>query len=131
MTYKLNDTHSRASVILNGGYYRGPHELVKKVEKWYVSGFSTWPESKERNDVYRACTRYIENEVKTGEAENKIDKNEVKDDYAVKTAALLNKIRTQSSKIEVGEIELWAMSDPHRAVYPNTKEARVKIIVTI
>lgn len=131
MTFKLNDTRSRASVILNGGYFRGPHELVKKEDKWYVTGFSTWPESKERNDVYRACTRYIENEIKTSEAEDEINSKEDKDDYAVKTAALLNKIRTQSSKIEVGEIELWAMSDPHRAVYPDAKEARVKIVVTL
>jgi len=131
MTFKLNDTRSRASVILNGGYFRGPHDLVKKEDKWYVTGFSTWPESKERNDVYRACTRYIENELKTSEAEDEINSKEDKDDYAVKTAALLNKIRTQSSKIEVGEIELWAMSDPHRAVYPDAKEARVKIVVTL
>lgn len=49
----------------------------------------------------------------------------------MKTAALLNNICTQSSEIEVGEIELWAMSDPHRAVYPDAKEARVKIVVTL
>lgn len=131
MTFKLNDTCSRALVILNGEYFRGPHELVKREDNWYVTGFSTWPESKERNEIYRACSRYIENELKTGEAEDEINGREDKDDYAVKTAALLNKIRTQSSKIEVGEIELWAMSDPHRAVSPDAKEARVKIVVTL
>lgn len=131
MTLKLNDTRSRALVILNGEYFRGPHELVKRENNWYVTGFSTWPESKERHEVYRACSRYIENELKTGGAEEKINSREDRDDYAVKTAALLHKIRTQSSKIEVGEIELWAMSDPHRAVSPEAKEARVKIIVTL
>ena len=131
MTLKLNDSGNRASLILTGGYYRGPHELVKKEDKWYVTGFSTWPESKVRNDVYKACTRYIENEIKTGEAEDEINRRGGKADYVMKTTALLNKIRTQSSKIEVGEIELWAMSDPHRSVYPDAKEARVKIVVTL
>ncbi len=110
MTLKLKDNGSRASVVLNGLYLRGPHELVKKEDKWYVTGLSTWPESKARNDVYKACTEYIENEIKTGKVEDKI--------------------YTSSSKIEVGEIELWAMSDPHRAVSADAKEARVKIIVT-
>ena len=131
MTLKLNDANNRASVILNGDYFRGPHELVKIADKWYVTGFSTWPDSKTRNDVHRACTRFIENEIKTGRAEDDLNRRGDKGDYAVKTAALLQKLRTQSSKIEVGEIELWAMSDPHRAVNPDAKEARVKIIVTL
>lgn len=131
MTLKLNDANNRASVILNGNYFRGPHELVKIADKWYVTGFSTWPESIVRNDVHKACTRFIDSEIKTGLAEDEISRNGDKGDYAVKTAALLNKMRTQSSKIEVGEIELWAMSDPHRAVSPDAKEARVKIIVTL
>ncbi|KUO74884.1 MAG: hypothetical protein APF81_23350 [Desulfosporosinus sp. BRH_c37] len=130
MTLKLKDAN-RASVILNGDYFRGPHELVKISGKWYVTGFSTWPESKARNDVYRACTRFIDNQIKTGKAEADFNRKRDQDDYVVRTTALLNKMRTQSSKIEVGEIELWAMSDPHRAVNPDAKEARVKIIVTL
>jgi len=130
MTLNLKDPN-RAAVILNGDYFRGPHELVKIAGKWYVTGFSTWPESQARKNVYRACTRFIDNQIKTGQAEADFKQKEVQDDYAVRTAALLNKIRTQSSKIELGEIELWAMSDPHRAVSPDGKEARVKIIVTL
>jgi hypothetical protein len=86
---------------------------------------------KTRNDVHRACIRFIENEIKTGQAEDDLNRRGDKGDYAVKTAALLQKLRTQSSQIEVGEIELWAMSDPHRAVSPDAKEARVKFIVTL
>ena len=114
MDLKLKDKGNRASVVLNKLYFRGPHELVKKEGKWYITGLSTWPESKVRNDVYKACTKYIENEIKTGK---------VKDN-----------VITSFSIIEVGEIEIWAMSDPHRAaVYPDAyaKEARVKIIVTL
>ena len=113
MTVKLKDQGRSASVVLNGLYFRGPHELVKKDGKWYVTGLSTWPESKARNDVYKACTRYIENEIKPGKVKDKIS--------------------TAFSKIEVGEIEIWAMSEPHRAVYLDAyaKEARVKIIVTL
>jgi hypothetical protein len=130
MTLNLKDPN-RAAVILNGDYFRGPHELVKIAGKWYVTGFSTWPESQARKNVYNACTRFIDNQIKTGQAEADFKQKEVQDDYAVRTAALLNKIRTQYSKIELGEIELWAMSDPHRADNPDGKEARVKIIVTL
>ena len=129
MTLKVKDPN-RASVILNGDYFRGPHELVKMAGKWYVTGFSTWPESQARKNVFKACTRFIDNQIKTGQAEADF-RQRVQDDYAVRTAALLNKLRTQSSKIELGEIELWAMSDPHRAVNPDAKEARVKMIVTL
>ena len=75
-------------------------------------GFSTWPDSKERDDVYKACKQYIDEEIKAGKAGNAVI--------------------TDFSKIDVGEIELWAMSDPHRAVFPDAyaSEARVKIIVT-
>ena len=111
MKMKLYDKGSRASVVLDGLYFRGPHELVKKEGKWYITGLSTWPQSNARKDVYKACTRYIENEIKTGKASDKIP--------------------IEYSKIEVGEIELWTMSDPHRAVSADAKEARVKIIVTM
>jgi len=112
MTVKLKgqEQGSSASVVLNDLYFRSPHELVKREGKWYITGLSTWPESKVRNDVYKACEGYIKNEIKAGK---------VKDIIPV-----------SFSKIGVGEIELWAMSDPHRAVYPDAKEARVKIVVT-
>jgi len=129
MTLKVKDPN-RASVILNGDYFRGPHELVKMAGRWYVTGFSTWPESQARKNVYKACTRFIDDQIKTGHAEADF-RQRVQDDYAVRTVALLTKLRTQSSKIELGEIELWAMSDPHRAVNPDAKEARVKIIVSL
>lgn len=130
MTLNLKDPN-RASVILNAEYFRGPHELVKIAGQWYVTGFSTWPDSPARKNVYRACSQFIANQIKTGQAEADLRQKGDQDDYAVRTAALLNKIRTQSTKIELGEIELWSMSEPHRAVNPDAKEARVKIIVTL
>lgn len=114
MALKQDKGGSSASVVLNELYFRGPHELVRKEGKWYITGFSTWPESKVRNDVYKACSRYIKNEIKK-----------------VKAGKAMDEILAQATKIEVGEIELWSMSEPHRAVSPNTKEARVKIIATL
>ncbi|AFQ45323.1 hypothetical protein [Desulfosporosinus meridiei] len=130
MTLKMK-APNRAEVILDGKYFRGPHELVEIDGKWYVTGLSTWPDSQARKDVYRACTKFIDTQIKTGQAEADFRQKGIQDDYAVRTAALLNKIRTQSSKIELGEIELWSMSEPHRAVNPDAKEARVKMIVTL
>ncbi|SHJ09360.1 hypothetical protein [Desulfosporosinus lacus] len=129
MTLNLKDPN-RASVILNGEYFRGPHELIKTLGQWYVTGFSTWPDSQARKNVYKACSQFIDNQIKTGQAEADFRQKGDQDDYAVRTAALLNKLRTQSSNIELGEIELWSMSEPHRAV-KDAKEARVKMIVTL
>jgi len=130
MTLNVKDPN-RASVILNGEYFRGPHELIKISGQWYVTGFSTWPDSQARKSVYKACSQFIDNQIKTGQAEADFRQKGDQDDYAVRTAALLNKLRTQSSNIELGEIELWSMSEPHRAVKPDAKEARVKMIVTL
>ncbi len=113
MTVKMRDNGNAASVALDDLYFWGPHELVKKDGKWFITGFSTWPESKVRKDVYKACSSYIESELKSGKASDIIP--------------------TSFSDIEVGEIEIWAMSDPHRAVYSNANasEARVKIVVKL
>ena len=110
MTVRYRDNGSAASVTLNH-FFRGPHELVKKEGKWYVAGFSTWPDSKERDAVYKACKQYIDEEIKAGKAGN---------------------VFITDFKDRCGEIELWAMSDPHRAVFTDAyaSEARVKIIVT-
>jgi len=112
MSVKMRNNGNAASVTLDDLYFWGPHELVKKNGKWFITGFSTWPESKERKDVYKACSSYIEKELKAGKAKDIIP--------------------ASFSDIEVGEIEIWAMSEPHRAVYSNAyaSEARVKIVVT-
>lgn len=116
MTIKMRDNGSAASVELDDLYFWSPHELVKKNGKWFITGFSTWPGSKVRGDVYKACSSYIKKELKSGKA-GKV--NDI--------------IPADFSDIEVGEIEIWAMSDPHRAVYSNAyaSEARVKIVVTL
>ncbi|MGE5614808.1 MAG: hypothetical protein ACM3XR_10425 [Bacillota bacterium] len=109
MTLKYRDNSSAASVTLNQ-FFRGPYELVKREGRWYVTGFSTWPDSKERDDVYKACKQYIDETIKAGKAGDVFT--------------------TDFSRIDAGEIEFWAMSDPHRAVFPYATEARVKIIAT-
>jgi hypothetical protein len=38
---------------------------------------------------------------------------------------------SDSSKIEIGEIELWSLNEPHRAESPqNAVEAKIKIIIS-
>lgn len=56
-----------------------------------------------------------------------VDLSENKAVYIGKTEFILSDAWSE----EVGEIELWAMSVPHRAVNPDAKEARAKIIVTL
>jgi hypothetical protein len=111
MTVTLKGQGKRASVVLNGLYSRSPHELIQKDGRWFITGFSTWPDSNVRKDVYRACSRYIEKEIISGKREDVI--------------------KGPFQDVKVGEIEMWAMSEPHRAVYPDAyaKEARVKILV--
>lgn len=112
MTVRMSDSGREASVVLDDLYFRGPHQLVKKDGQWFITGLSTWPESKARDDVYGACKKYLNNEIKTGGAKKTFG--------------------DQFSDVRVGEIELWSMSEPHRANTPDSHvtEARVKLEVT-
>ena len=97
------------------------------------SGFSTHPESGEIREIRNIVQNHI-NDILAGNKtralkhwESTEDNEFLKNNRRIveNLIGLKDKI-----KIEIGEAELWAMSEPHRAESPaSATEARVKITV--
>lgn len=87
-----------------------PLELIKKDDKWYVMGFSTFPNSKKAKAIRKIAVKYIE-EIRTG---------------------VLYDGKLKGKDIEIVQIQFWRMSEPHLSpdidyanyckVYLNVKE---------
>lgn len=99
-TGKTGGQRAAASVRVNGGNSSGSGfgaaytlELIKKYEKWYVTGFSTYPFSKQTEDVKRKAEQLVK-EARSG----KIFDGQLKD-----------------KEIKIGQIQFWQMSSPHLA----------------
>jgi len=116
-----------------GRFFVNAMELVKIDADWFIAGFSTHPESQEVHEIRNIVQNHISDILEGNETkalsywaldeDNEFDKNNRK--IVQNLMSINNKIKT-----EIGEIELWAMSDPHRAESPaSATEARVKITV--
>jgi len=124
--------NSYASINI-GRFFINAMELVKIDDDWFIVGFSTHPESQEVQEIRNIVQSHIKDilegeEAKalrywTSDEDNEFNKNNCK--IVKNLINIKDKIKT-----EIGEIELWAMSDPHRAESPaSATEARVKITV--
>lgn len=88
-------------------------ELIKKDNRWYITGFSTFPYSKEHT-VVKTKVESLINLIKSGNLtlENNIHKE------------------LKGKNIEVGQIQFWQMSDPHLAAnieYSNHCKVYLKV----
>ena len=116
-----------------GRFFINSIELIKIENDWFIVGFSTHPESHEVKEVREMVQNHI-NAIIKGDSKNALSHwNDKEDDEFSsnnrKTVQNLMNIKDKIS-IEIGEVELWSMSDPHRAESPGSaSEARVKIFV--
>ena len=110
LTLKIDNTPkistanpNRASVVVGAHYasYTGsgsgrsfPLELIKMDGKWYVTGFSTFPNSQQSKDVRKV----VEQTVTQAIAGN---------------ATFLFSSELQNKDVTIGQIQLWMMSEPH------------------
>lgn len=97
---KAGVRRATAAAIINGGNSTGGGfgeaytlELIKKYEKWYLTGFSTYPYSKQAGDVKKR----VEQCVKDARA-GKIFDGQLK-----------------GKEIKTGQMQFWQMSSPHLA----------------
>lgn len=117
-----------------GRFFINSIELVKVGNNWLITGFSTHPESYEVREVRSIVQSHI-NDILAGNKskalkywDSKEDSEFIKGNRKIveNIINIKNKI-----KIEIGEIELWAMSEPHRAESPaSATEARVKVTIS-
>ncbi|MDF2531072.1 MAG: hypothetical protein K0Q65_653 [Clostridia bacterium] len=134
----------RASVNI-GYFFVNSIELAKIDETWMITGFSTHPDSKEVKEIRTIVQKHL-NDIKTKNTKEalkywKADSSE-KDDEDNNADSNSDFIKQQqeivadlmktagSVKLEIGEIELWSDSEPHRAESAQAAlEAKVKIII--
>jgi hypothetical protein len=129
---RLDLSGNKASVNL-ALYYINSIEMIKEEEQWYITGFSTHSTSKEVADITTIVKKHL------SDIENKNKDQAVKywiaeedNEYRQAQRKIVEDLMNISSKLtfQVGEIELWSMSDPHRAESADrSTNAKVKIII--
>ncbi len=117
LEYSAYDNGKRIHASLNL-YFYSPHELVKEGSGiWKITGFSTYPGSAERENILDCVMKGLD--FKNGNIKGEVEEG------------CIEAFRCfRGKQVEIGEIELWTTSEPHRA--PNldwVNLARVKIKV--
>ncbi|NLM43572.1 MAG: hypothetical protein GX201_06105 [Clostridiales bacterium] len=130
--YSINIKNNRASINI-GRFFVNSIELIKIDNKWYITGFSTHPESKEVAQIRSIVQKHI-NDIMSGNKKEALKYWDEKEDseHIENNRNIIENLINNKDKlvIEVGETELWAMSEPHRAESPSSAtEARTKIII--
>lgn len=85
-----------------------PLELIKKDDRWYVMGISTFPNSKKAKEVRKLAAKYIE-DIKKG---------------------TLYDGKLKGKDIEIVQIQFWTMSEPHLSDnidYANYSKVYIKV----
>jgi len=130
--YSINIRNNRASINI-GRFFINSIELIKIDNNWYITGFSTHPESKEVAQIRNIVQKHI-NDIMSGNKKEALKYWDENDDseYTENNRNIVENLINNRDKLvmEVGETELWAMSVPHRAESPaSATEARTKIII--
>lgn len=130
-SYSIID--GRASVNI-GLFFINSIELAKIDEVWMITGFSTHPDSKEVKEIRTIVQKHI-NDIKSKNTKEALKywKNEKSSEFSINQLQIVEDLikDADSIKMEIGEIELWGISDPHRAESAQTAiDAKVKIIIS-
>jgi hypothetical protein len=129
-SYNIID--DRASVNI-GLFFINSIELAKIDEVWKITGFSTHPGSKEVEEIRTNVQKHI-NDIKAKNTKEALKywKDE-SSDFNIKQLQIVEDLikDADSIKMEIGEIELWSINDPHRAESAQVAiDAKIKIIVS-
>lgn len=129
---QLNITDSKASINL-GLYYINSVEMVKEDGNWYITGFSTHPASGEIASVTSIVKKHLYN-IKNKNINEAVKYWTAKKDteYLEAQRKIVEELIAGADELtfEVGEIEFWSLSDPHRAESADRSTyAKVKIII--
>jgi len=129
---QINIVDNRASINI-GLYYINSIEMIKEGDKWYITGFSTHPSSKEVADITSIVKKHM-NDIKNKNTDEAVkywtDKED--SDYKAGQRKVVENLINDADMLtfEIGEIELWSLSDPHRAESPDRSTlAKVKVLI--
>lgn len=128
----INIHGNKASVNL-GFFYTNAVELVKLNDRWYITGFSTHPDSKEIEDITAIVSKHLINiRQKNMDEAIKYWVAEEDTEFYMNQRKVVEELIRNADKytFDIGEIELWSLSDPHRAQSPESSTyAKVKILI--
>jgi hypothetical protein len=129
---QINVTGNKASMNL-GLYYINSIEMVKNGERWYITGFSTHSSSKEVADITSIVKKHL-NDIEAKNTDEAVKYWVAKEDsdYRAGQRKIVENLIKDADKLtfEIGEIELWSLSDPHRAESPDRSTlAKVKVLI--
>ena len=129
---QLSVSSTKASVNL-GLYYINSIEMIKTGEKWYITGFSTHSASAEVNAINAIVRKHL-NDIKFKNRDEAVKYWIASEDNEFRSAQrkIVEDLIKNADKLtfEVGEIELWSLSDPHRAESADrSTNAKVKVII--
>jgi hypothetical protein len=129
---QLNVSSNKASMNL-GLYYINSVEMIKSGENWYICGFSNHSASAEVKDILAIVKKHL-NDIKYKNRDEAMRHWIAKEDneYRAAQRKIVEELIKGADKLafEVGEIELWSLSDPHRAESPDrSTHAKVKIVI--
>ena len=127
----IKDT--RASVNI-GFFFINSIELAKIDGIWMITGFSTHPDSTEVSEIRTIVQKHL-NDIKTKNTKEALKywKDDINNDFNKQQIEIIQDLMNaaDSIKMEIGEIELWSLSEPHRVESSQTaSEAKVKIIIS-
>lgn len=130
-TYRIKG--DKASVNI-GFFFINSMELAKVDEAWKITGFSTHPDSIEIKEIRNTVQKHI-NDIKNKDSKEALKywKDNPNSDFSKNQIQIVTDLmkNADSYNIEIGEIELWSRSEPHRAESPQTAEdAKVKVILS-
>ncbi len=120
--FKLYDNDTKATAKLkvsvsnssgSGSSMDNSVELIKISNRWYITGLSTFPYTKE----YKTIKTKVESLISTIKSGNLTLKNNIHNELKGKT-------------IEIGQIQFWQMSEPHLAAdieYANHCKVYLKV----
>jgi hypothetical protein len=117
-----------------GQFFINSIELVKRDETWFITGFSTHPDSKEVKEIRAVVLNHL-NDIRNKNSVEALKywKNDKPSEADQKQIQIVQDLMKQGNKIkiELGEIELWSENEPHRAENPQTAvDAKAKIIIS-
>lgn len=129
---QMNITDQKASINL-GLYYINSVEMIKKDGNWYITGFSTHSASEEIASVTSIVKKHLNN-IKNKRIDESVKYWTAKEDteYLAAQRKVVEELIDGADELtfEVGEIEFWSLSDPHRAESADRSTyAKVKILI--
>ncbi len=129
---KIVISENIASVNL-GFFYLNAMELVKVNDNWYITGFSTHPDSQQVKDIFSVVREHL-NAIRGRRYDDALNHWYTKEDtdFLLNQRKIVSELLNNAEKyrFEIGEIELWSSSLNHRAETPETADAaKVKIII--